>query len=323
MASYEGVRPIRSTMQINDISATQLQASTLAIGSFDGVHRGHSELIRKMAGEASRLGVPAVALTFFPHPAVVLKGQKAPVYLTSPDERANLLEQAGAQVVVTQRFDKAFSQWSAATFLEQVFKHLAPCQIWMGEDFAFGHRREGNREFLLSMQAVYGFSLHVVEPEEIDGAVVSSTRVRTAMKAGEMEQVARLLGRPYSIEGRVVPGAGRGRKLGIPTANVALWEEQLLPPAGVYAGYGRVGEEAFPAVINLGIRPTFDAPSQPLTMEAHLLDFDGDIYDRRMRLAFHTRLRGEQRFNSADELQEQIRHDIVSTRTYLQETRDG
>ncbi|MBN2555878.1 MAG: bifunctional riboflavin kinase/FAD synthetase [Anaerolineales bacterium] len=304
-------------MQINEITSANLESCTLAIGSFDGVHSGHLALVQSMSASAAQLGIPSAVLTFFPHPAVVLRGWEAPSYLTPPSVRAQLLQEAGADVVITQNFDRAFSALRAGEFLERVREHLSPKQIWIGEDFAFGYRREGNRDFLLKAQEAYGFRLNIVKPVMLDGGIVSSTRIRKALQAGNVRLASRLQARPFTVAGNVVHGAGRGTQLGIPTANLEVWPEQLLPAIGVYAGRATIRQGSYPAVINIGVRPTFNANVPPLAVEAHLLDFEGQLYDQHLSLAFVERLRDERRFDSVEALQTQIGRDIVRTRSIL------
>lgn len=316
MASQQGFQPITNAMQKQDITAANFETSTLAIGSFDGVHLGHQALLRRMSDFAESAKLPAIALTFFPHPTAVLRGWSTPSYLMPPDARADQLLSLGADVVITQRFDHAFSQMTAGNFLDLVFEHLHPTQIWIGEDFKFGHEREGNLAFLEAAQPSYGFDLQVVQPILLDGDVVSSTRIRKALRCGDVELAARLLGRHYLVEGLIVPGAGRGHDVGFPTANLDSWAEQLLPASGVYACRAVIREQVWPAVVNIGVRPTFDH-DHAMTLEAHLLDFTGDIYGEGMSLSFVKRLRGEQRFSSVDQLREQIQRDVIEVRENL------
>jgi len=303
-------------MQIQGITAAHYEATTLAVGSFDGVHLGHQALLRKMAAQAHAAGLPALALTFFPHPTAVLKGWSSPSYLMTPDRRARYLREAGADVVIIQTFDLAFSRMPASCFLDLVFEHLHPTQIWMGDDFTFGHNREGNRAYLEEAQLSYGFDLNVVPPIVIDEDVVSSTRIRSVLRAGKVDNAGRMLGKPFAVEGTVVPGAGRGHDLGFPTANLKVWEEQLLPAPGVYAVRAKMSEQTWPAIVNIGVRPTFDRDF-PLTIEAHLLDFDGDLYGKQLELHFEYWLRGEQHFASVDDLCRQIRLDEQQARKRL------
>jgi riboflavin kinase/FMN adenylyltransferase len=299
------------------VTQLTLAGCGLTIGSFDGVHRGHRALIQAMAAEARRAGLPAVVLTFFPHPSVVLRGRQPAFYITSPEEKAALLEELGVDIVVTQHFDQALAQVTANDFLDLLTRHLAFRELWIGEDFALGHRREGNRLFLEKASASRGFSLHVFPPVSLGGEVVSSTRVREALRSGDVARAASYLGRPFVVPGKVVQGAGRGKRLGIPTANLALWEERAVPGPGVYACIAEIGSGRWQAVTNVGVRPTFEEGRSTSVVEAHLLDFDRDLYDRELRLAFIERLRDERRFPGPEALLEQIQRDIRRAREAL------
>jgi len=299
-----------------------LPASVLTIGSFDGVHRGHQALIGAMVEDARRLGHPAIVLTFFPHPSVVLRGRRPSFYIMTPEEKAAALVALGVDVVVTQHFDQAMAHIPASEFLSLLQRHLGFQALWVGEDFALGHRREGNRLFLEKASREYGYELHVVPPFLMGGEAVSSTRVREALRSGDVARAASYLGRPFSLPGKVVRGAGRGRRLGFPTANLEFWDERAYPGVGVYACWVVVGGNRYPAVTNIGLRPTFEADAQRPVIEAHLLDADIDLYDREITLVFVERLRDERRFEGPEALREQIHRDIARARGLL-ETGDG
>jgi riboflavin kinase/FMN adenylyltransferase len=294
-----------------------LPASALAIGSFDGVHRGHQALIRELVGDARRLGVPVVVLTFFPHPSVVLRGRRPSFYLMSPDEKAEALTALGVDRVVTLRFDQALARVSATDFLARLRTHLGFRSLWVGEDFALGHQREGNRQFLERAASTYGYELHVVPPFLMGGEAVSSTRIREALRSGDVARAGSYLGRPYALPGKVTRGVGRGRRLGFPTANLEFWDERAYPAVGVYACWVKAGGERIAAVTNIGLRPTFETENVSPTIESHLLDVELDLYDREITLVFVERLRDERRFGSADALRDQIRRDIVRARGML------
>ena len=291
---------------VRDLSELTLAESALTIGSFDGLHLGHQALIRAMVGEARSEHLPAVVLTFFPHPSVVLRGRRPAFYITQPEEKARLLLERGVDHVVTQRFDDALSLVTADQFLDRLIRQLGLKHLWIGEDFALGHDREGNRAFLKRASAERGFELHVVPPVSVGGEVVSSTRVREALRAGDVARVAAYLGRPFALEGTVVRGARRGRQLGFPTANLQLPEDQAYPGRGVYACFATVAGERHPAVTNVGVRPTFADDLPAPIVEAHLIDVDRDLYERTLRLEFIERLREEQRFADVEALRAQI-----------------
>lgn len=302
---------------IRDLAKIHLPESNLTIGSFDGVHLGHQALLKAMAAHAHEKGLPAVVLTFFPHPSVVLRGRKPAFYINTPEEKAKRVAEFGVDMMITLRFDQALSEVSAEDFLAHLHDRLGFKDLWIGQDFAMGHNREGNRHFLQARSSAYGYQLHVIPPVLIEGEIVSSTRVREALRSGDVARVERYLGRPFVLPGRVVRGAGRGRALGFPTANLAIWDERAHPRSGVYACLAEAKGQQWRAVTNIGVRPTFDDGKVSPIVEAHLLDFEGDLYDEIVRLSFLARLRDEQKFPDAQALLERIRRDIVRAREIL------
>lgn len=301
----------------HSLDEVHLQECALTIGAFDGVHRGHQRIIASLTKDAQRMDAPAVVLTFYPHPSVVLGGRKPAFYLTSPEERADLLAELGVDVVVTQTFDDELSEVTASDFLDRLETRLGFRRLWVGPDFALGHQREGTVHYLREAQEARGFELHIVEPLRIGGEVVSSSRIREALRSGDVARAATYLGRWFSLPGEVVEGAGRGKQLGIPTANLSVWEERAFPRRGVYACFVELEGAHHWGVTNVGVRPTFDEePPRPI-VEAHILDFDQDLYGRTVRVLFVERLRDEKRFKGPDELLEQIERDIERGRTVL------
>ncbi|MEW6567064.1 MAG: bifunctional riboflavin kinase/FAD synthetase [Chloroflexota bacterium] len=302
---------------LHDLSQVRLETCALTIGSFDGVHLGHQALIRSVVEDARQSGMSAVVLTFYPHPSVVLRGRRPAFYITTPDERAALLMRMGVDLVITQTFDTALSRVTANEFLDRLQSSLQMRSLWVGEDFALGHRRQGNVPFLEQAAARRGFRLQVEPPVLVDGEVVSSTRVRESLRAGDVARAGRYLGRPFVIPGKVIQGAGRGKRLNMPTANLEIWEERACPGSGVYACLARVQGRSWKAVTNIGVRPTFEGDGRRPVVEAHLLDFDGELYGEEMRLAFIDRLRDERRFPDPQALIEQIQRDILRARVIL------
>lgn len=303
-------------IHVNKLADVHLQQPSLAtIGVFDGVHRGHQHLIRRLVEEARERRHAAVALTFFPHPDLVLRGLSGRYYLTTPDQRAALLGDLGIDYVITLPFDEQFRQIRAAEFVDQMIAHLRLESLWVGSDFALGYQREGNVVFLKEQGAKKGFSVEVIDLIMEENAAISSSTIRAALQEGDVEEGREMLGRSYSVSGEVVHGEGRGRKIGIPTANMDVWSEQVIPANGVYAGWALLGDERHMAMTNVGIRPTFDG--QTVTVEPHLLDFDRDIYGETLTFTFETRLRDEMRFSGIDELVAQIRADVEAGRAYL------
>ncbi len=301
---------------VYDLTAAQLeQPSLVTIGVFDGVHRGHQYLIRQLVEQAHHNDQQAVVLTFFPHPDVVLRGLEGRYYLTTPEERAEELGRLGVDVVITQTFDDAFRQISAADLLDQLLQGLHMRVLWVGSDFAMGYQRKGDVAFLQAQGAVKGFQTEVIDLIRRNGEAISSTAIRQALVAGNVEQANFWLGRGYALSGEVIHGDHRGRTIGFPTANLAVWEQQAIPANGVYAGWVELGDERFMAVTNIGVRPTFKG--QEIRVEAHLLDFDREIYGQNLRLSFETRLRAEKKFNNIQELIDQIGEDAQAGRDYL------
>jgi riboflavin kinase/FMN adenylyltransferase len=291
--------------------------SVVTIGVFDGVHRGHQYLIRRLVDEARAEGKLAVALTFFPHPDLVIKRLAGRYYLTTPEERAALLGDLGIDHVITQTFDDDFRQIRAADYVDQLRDHLRLSSLWVGADFALGYRREGDVPFLQRAGAAHGFSVEVIDLLMTNGdhKAISSTAIRAALEAGDVVQASYWLGRPYALAGEIIHGEARGRTIGFPTANVAVWDAQVIPANGVYAGWATLGAERFMAVTNIGVRPTFSGSG--VTVEAHLLDFDRDIYGRELRVTFEQHLRPEMKFSGIDALIAQIGADARAGRAYL------
>jgi riboflavin kinase/FMN adenylyltransferase len=287
----------------------------LAIGVFDGVHLGHRALIGHLARGAQEDGATALAATFDPLPIQALAGGAPASALSDIGDRVRLLREAGADAVAVFRFDDAFAKLSADEFLDRVRAAGDVRRIVVGPDFHFGRRAEGDVDKLRARGKRDGFVVDVLKPIEMEGPIVSSTRVRNLLLAGDVEAAARLLGRPYRIRGRVVHGAKRGRALGFPTVNLALPTERLLPRDGIYAMWAEMGEGRFKAAASLGVRPTFGGGERVL--EAYLLDFSGEIYGEEVEVAFVKRLRDEIAFASPAELSAQIARDVEETKRTL------
>jgi riboflavin kinase/FMN adenylyltransferase len=295
----------------------QVKGAWLTIGSFDGIHLGHQEILRQLTRGAHAAGSPAVVLTFYPHPAVVLGKRKRAFYLTTPEEQAELLEALSIDLLITHPFDQDVASLSAQQFLNNLMDHLGLSQLWVGHDFAMGHNREGDVPALKRFGELHNFQVQVISPVTLEGEVVSSSRIRALLAEGSLAQANRLLGRPYRLSGTVVQGQGRGRTLGIPTANLAVSDERALLQTGVYVCRVRILDRWHGAVTNIGVRPTFGAEDETLTVETHLLDYDKDLYGQRLSLEFVERLRGEKRFSGPQALVEQIHADIAQARQRL------
>ena len=322
MASAQGVHLIRISMQhLQNLNELQLQGSGLTIGTFDGVHRGHQHLLKQLVEDAHAQDMPAVVLTFFPHPSVIVRRRRPPSYITTPEEKVDLLGQWGVDYVITQPFDRDLAQVTADVFLELLERHLGVKSFWMGSNFALGYQRVGNVAYLKEAGAQRGFKVFVVPPVIEDGDIISSTRVRAALQVGDVASASRLLGRPFMIPGEVQQGAGRGKQLGFPTANLEIWNGRAYPCPGVYACWAKIETGTYPAVTNIGVRPTFEEQMTTPVIETHLLDFDGDIYQKEVELTFIERLREERKFPGAEGLLKQIRCDITNARILLERMR--
>ena len=305
---------MRHYWSLEDVS---LQDTWLTIGTFDGVHRGHQEIVQKLADGAHAIGSTAVILTFYPHPAVVLGKRQNPVYLTTPEERAALLGDYGADVVITFPFTPEISHTSAHEFVQLLHEHIGMVHLLVGPDFALGRDRGGNIDALKEFGKQRGYSLATIPPVELKGGVVSSSRIRAALAVGDLELVKLLLGRPYFVSGQVVPGDGRGKTIGIPTANLSLWMERALPKSGVYVSQANVNGQLYGAVTNIGIRPTFTTAREIPQVETHILNFSDQIYGQEIQVNFISRLREEKRFPNVQELVGQIKQDISQAKEIL------
>jgi riboflavin kinase/FMN adenylyltransferase len=291
-------------------------APAVTVGNFDGVHRGHQELVRTTVDAARGSGGAAVVLTFDPHPLQVLHPEHAPKALTTPEQKAELLDALGVDKMVTLPFTRELSRQDPEQFVRLVLREaLGARLVVVGRNFRFGHDRAGDLPLLERLGAELGFSVVGLAPVWHEGAPISTTRIREALARGAVEEARDLLGHRFAVEGTVVHGQGRGKGLGIPTANLRPRNETL-PRPGVYACFCRgAGREGSWAVVNLGRRPTFEG--QETTLEAHLLDFAGDLYGSRLRLEFQGRLREERRFADPESLLAQVRLDIERARQVL------
>ena len=299
---------------LEDVS---LLNSWLTIGVFDGVHRGHQEILANLTTNAHQKGAPAVVLTFWPHPAVVLGKRFDLKSLTTPEERAELLGALGADVVITHPFTPEFAKLSAWDFMRRVTNRLGLRSLWIGYDFALGHNREGNLERLSEIGKELGYNVQALGPVKNGEDVISSSLIRKRISAGQVSRAAENLGRFYALGGPVVHGDGRGRRINIPTANIDYPKDKVIPAHGVYACWAWVGEQRLPAAVNIGINPTFTPDKKTPNLEAHILDFDRDLYGQELKLEFVEYLREELKFNSVEALLERIHADIAQTREIL------
>jgi riboflavin kinase/FMN adenylyltransferase len=302
---------------LHGIGSLPLEAeSATTVGFFDGVHRGHQAVIGRVAEVARDGRLRSVVVTFDRHPREILTPGKVPLLLTSLRRKAALIESIGIETLVVLEFTEEFSRWPPEAFVERVLaRGLRTRRAAVGRNFTFGHRAAGNLEILARLGGTYGFEVEGVALLEIDGRPISSTSIREALASGDLDWPERALGRRYVVEGTVVRGAGRGKGLGFPTANLLTPKGIQLPGRGVYAGRALVNGAAWPAAVNVGINPTFGG--EPLHVEAHLLGFQGDLLGQVLAVEFWRRLREEQRFDSAAELARQIAEDVRSTGTLV------
>jgi riboflavin kinase / FMN adenylyltransferase len=290
-------------------------AAAIALGVFDGVHLAHRAILECAVSRARAAGFVALVCTFDPHPLQVLQPERAPVPITTLDERLGLLAETGLDTTVVVAFTPEFAAMEPEAFVKEVLvDRLRAREVVVGFNHTFGRGARGDTRLLERVGAAVGVRTHVIPPLLVDGRPVSSSAIRAALAEGAVERATRYLGRPYALAGEVVPGAGRGRSLGFPTANLRPDRPPLLP-AGVYACQAVVEGTPHPAVVNIGVRPTFGEGA--LAVEAHLLDFEGLLYGSRVRLAFVARLREERRFPGPAALREQIARDVAAARARL------
>jgi riboflavin kinase/FMN adenylyltransferase len=288
----------------------------LTIGVFDGVHRGHREIIRKLTTDAHANNAPAVVLTFDPHPATVLSGREIKC-LTTPEERADLLGSLGVDIVITQRFTRDLSTATAFEYMSRLKQTLDLKHLMIGYDFALGKGREGNANRLTEIGRELDYSVEVIDALSDESGVISSTEIRKLVGTGNVSEAAKLLGYNYVLSGKIIRGAERGRTLNFPTANIDYPIQKVTPSNGIYAGWAHIGNERFMAATNIGFNPTFTPERKTPSLEAYLLDFDRDIYGQEVKLEFASHIRDELKFNSVEALIEKIHEDVKRTRELL------
>ncbi|MCL4142810.1 UNVERIFIED_CONTAM: hypothetical protein GTU68_002588 [Idotea baltica] len=313
---FRSVDVLRDLKQFSDGEAVQaVGGHAVTIGAYDGVHLGHQAVIRATQNVAKRLGLKTAVVTFDPHPATVLRPDTAPLLLTDTEQKLDLLERCGVDTVLVVPFDQERSAETAEEFVKNVLVDCAQAKaVVVGHDFRFGKGRTGNVEMLTEYGKVHGFEVEGLQllPRP-DGTVesVSSTAIRRALAGGDVGTAAELLGRYHEVRGPVVEGDQRGRTIGFPTANVAVPRDRAIPADAVYAGwYVRPDGSTWPCAINIGKRPTFYQDAEHSLLEAHLLDFDGDLYHEPAQVRFVELLRSEQRFDGIDGLKQQLKLDI-------------
>ena len=303
-----------------DALGPQPGGAAITVGTFDGVHLGHRALIARTIDEARSFGGTSVLVTWDRHPLETLRPGSEPRVLTTPERKAELIESSGIDTLVVLPFDEAFSKWSPERFITDVLVRLGARTVIVGEGWRFGHKAAGTTELLQRMGAEHGFQAEALTLAGVEGESVSSTRVRSAIAQGDMISARTLLARPFDVDGIVLRGDRRGTKLGFPTANLKLDRSIAHPPRGVYAGRALIEAGIkYTAAINVGVNPQFggDPATTPWRVEAYLLDFEGDLYDQRLRVELHERLRDELKFESVEALVEQIAKDVDHTRDLM------
>lgn len=287
----------------------------LAIGFFDGVHLGHQQIIRQTVADAHQHDALALVITFDRHPNVVVASDHVPPLIYSLPQKLRVIGSLGVDTLLPIHFDEKFSGQTGEDFIRRLARDLGKIQsLCVGADFVFGHQRSGNVALLEKLGGELGFTVHGLAAVSLDGQIVSSTRIREAICSGNLDAASQMLGRAYSLAGVVIHGDQLGHQLGFPTANLDP-TGLLLPPNGVYAAHASVQGRSHRAVLNIGLRPTLASPAPQLRVEAHLLDFSGNLYGKELEITFAAKLRDETKFPSVEELKSQIARDIAGART--------
>ena len=287
----------------------------LTIGVFDGVHLGHQYLISQLTEHTRRQNLLSGVVTFRQHPREVLSPQTKLPYLTSLAEKVSLLKNEGVDAVITLSFTRELTRLSARQFVSLLKKYLRMRGLIIGPDFALGRNREGNADTLRKLGQDMSFRVTVIPPVRVNDEMVSSTAIRDALADGDMKKVASLIGRSFSLQGRVTTGAGRGSELGFPTTNLDIDPKQALPAEGVYATWAHIDDKAYQSMTNIGRRPTFGGNGR--TVETYILNYQGNLYGRELKIDIVERLRGEKRFDTVEELKKQIAEDVKQGRAIL------
>jgi riboflavin kinase/FMN adenylyltransferase len=296
-----------------DVRPQRWNAPVLALGNFDGLHRGHCKILDRMCRVAAERAATSVVMTFDPHPPRVVRPDKAPALLMTKAQKLEALSDAGVQGVAVVRFTQALSRWDPEMFVRTVLVDwLNVSEVWVGANFLFGHDRAGNFSTLRTLGARYGFKAEKIDPIRYKDFVVSSTRIRRLVGEGRVDEAGALLGHQFFLDGVVVQGDRRGRTIGFPTANLCT-ENELIPPHGVYATTIRIGATVRGSVTNIGVRPTVDNSGRS-TIETHVFGLDQDLYGQHVRVGFVQRLRDERAFESLDQLRAQIEADCGRAR---------
>jgi riboflavin kinase / FMN adenylyltransferase len=304
-------------LRIRSIEECRLDASWVTIGSFDGVHLGHQTIIQQLAHDARMVGISSVVVTFFPHPAVILRGSQDFRYLSTLDERLDKIELLGIDLTLTLTFNRQLASMDAHTFMGLLSRHLGLKQLWIGQGFALGKNRQGTFPVLSEIGTELGYTVKEIQPLLIGTEKASSSQIRQLIQAGKIQQAAYLLGRNYSLPGKIVHGNHRGTSIGFPTANLETFPERIIPAFGIYATWVYLDGHRYQSATNIGVRPTFETKKVPLTIETYILDFNQDIYGKTIELEFVEYIRPELKFASVDSLIDQMRQDTQLARKVL------
>jgi riboflavin kinase / FMN adenylyltransferase len=289
----------------------------LAIGVFDGVHLGHQQIVRQTIADARQHDALAVVLTFDRHPNSVVAPERVPQLIYSLPQKLRVVESLGAEALLLIPFDKKFSEQTGEEFIVSLTRDFGKVHsVCVGANFVFGRKRSGDVALLKKLGDEMNFAVHGLAAVSLDGQVVSSTRIREAIRAGNLDAASQMLGRAYAISGRVIEGDRVGRQLGFPTANLDA-AGLVLPPNGVYAGFANLGEKTFRVALNIGLRPTVASGKSELRVEGHLLDFSGDLYGAELEVEIGEKLRDERKYGSLTELREQITRDVATVRVLV------
>lgn len=315
------MRVVHHLREVRSEGAAPGRRHCVTIGVFDGLHLGHQRIIEGLVEDAHQAGQEAVVITFDPHPATIVSDEPL-LLLTTVGERLELMEALGTDTAVVFPFTEEVVQTAAGDFVGELVRHLDLVEIRVGPDFTLGHHQRGDIAYLTGLGAKLGFAVRTTEPVTWDGEVVHSSRIRDALRSGDIDEANGCLGRPYRLSGVVIHGRGRGQNIGVPTANMSPPPNRLIPGGGVYACRARTERwGTYAAAVNIGTRPTFTgrSGSQGLTVEAHLLDFDRNLYDQVLALDFVARLRDEHAYPTLNALVAQMREDIAKTRALVDE----
>jgi riboflavin kinase/FMN adenylyltransferase len=302
------------TMHVASELGNSTRKVCVAIGVFDGVHLGHQQIIRQTVADARQHDALTLVVTFDKHPSAIVAPDRVPPQIFSRSQKLRAIESLGADALLEIPFDKTFSEKSGEIFIRELARELGKIHsVCVGAEFVFGHKRSGNVALLKKLGAELNFQVHGLAAVSLDGQVVSSTRIREAIRAGNLDAASQMLGRPYAICGKIIEGDKIGRQLGFPTANLDA-TKLVLPPNGVYSGCANVNGQMYRVALNIGLRPTVAAAKPQLRVEAHLLDFAGDLYGTELQVEIGQKLRDEMKFASRAELQKQIAGDVAAVR---------